>query len=88
MRIDSPAARDSEWSYPRTHPIRFWAGLALVATSMVLIAGFLVLTYSAFTMNSDMAFMTAVTIVFALLADFLLLPPLLMALDGKEKSNA
>jgi len=63
-------------------------GLALVATSMVLIAGFLVLTYSAFTLNSDMAFMTAVTIVFALLADFLLLPPLLMALDGKEKSNA
>jgi len=63
-------------------------GLALVATSVVLIAGFLVLTYSAFTLNSDMAFMTAVTIVFALLADFLLLPPLLMALDGKEKSNA
>jgi predicted RND superfamily exporter protein len=63
-------------------------GLALVVTSIVLIAGFLVLTFSAFTLNSDMAFMTAVTILFAIVADFLLLPPLLMALDGKEKSNA
>jgi predicted RND superfamily exporter protein len=57
-------------------------------TSIVLIAGFLVLTFSAFTLNSNMAFMTAVTILFALLADFLLLPPLLMTLDSKEKSNA
>jgi len=62
-------------------------GLALVVTSLVLIAGFLVLTYSSFTLNSDMAFMTAVTIVFALIADFLLLPPLLMAFDRKENSN-
>ena len=63
-------------------------GLALVVTSIVLIAGFTVLTFSAFTLNSNMAFMTAVTIFFAIVADFLLLPPLLMALDGKEKTNA
>ncbi|MFT5218027.1 MAG: putative RND superfamily exporter protein [Planctomycetota bacterium] len=63
-------------------------GLALVVTSIVLIAGFLVLTFSAFALNSNMALMTAVTIVFAIVADFLLLPPLLMALDSKEKSNA
>ena len=62
-------------------------GLALVVTSLVLIAGFLVLTFSAFALNSNMAFMTAVTIIFALLADFLLLPPILMAFDGKEKSD-
>ncbi len=62
-------------------------GLALVVTSMVLIAGFTVLTFSAFALNSNMAFMTAVTIVFAIVADFLLLPPLLMALDGKDKDN-
>jgi len=62
-------------------------GLALVVTSIVLIAGFLVLTFSAFQLNSNMAFMTAVTIVFAILADFLLLPPLLMALDRKENNN-
>jgi hypothetical protein len=63
-------------------------GLALVVTSIVLIAGFMVLTFSAFALNSNMALMTAVTIFFALIADFLLLPPLLMAVDGKEKSNA
>jgi len=62
-------------------------GLALVVTSIVLISGFFVLTFSAFQLNSDMAVMTAVTIVFAIVADFLLLPPLLMALDGKEHSH-
>jgi predicted RND superfamily exporter protein len=62
-------------------------GLALVVTSIVLVAGFIVLTFSAFALNSNMAVMTAVTIVFALVADFMLLPPLLMALDSKEKMN-
>jgi predicted RND superfamily exporter protein len=62
-------------------------GLALVVTSIVLISGFFVLTFSAFQLNSDMAVMTAVTIIFAIVADFLLLPPLLMALDGKEHSH-
>jgi hypothetical protein len=62
-------------------------GLALVVTSLVLIAGFTVLTFSAFALNSNMALMTAVTIVFAIIADFLLLPPLLMALDGDNKSG-
>ena len=63
-------------------------GLALVVTSLVLIAGFFILTFSAFQLNANMALMTAVTILFAIIADFLLLPPLLMALDTGEKSNA
>jgi predicted RND superfamily exporter protein len=63
-------------------------GLALVGTSLVLVAGFTVLTFSAFALNSSMAFMTAVTIIFAIVADFLLLPPLLMALDGKRSGDA
>ncbi|MCP4982965.1 MAG: MMPL family transporter [Gammaproteobacteria bacterium] len=63
-------------------------GLALVVTSIVLVAGFTVLAFSAFTLNSNMALMTAVTIIFAIVADFLLLPPLLMAVDGKEKNDA
>jgi len=50
-------------------------GLALVATSIVLSLGFLVLMQSAFTLNADMGLMTAITILFALVADFLLLPP-------------
>ena len=61
-------------------------GLALVVTSIVLIAGFLVLAFSAFALNSNMALMTSVTILFALVADFLLLPPLLMAIDGSKRA--
>ncbi len=60
-------------------------GLALVVTSLVLVAGFGVLAFSAFVLNSQMAIMTAVTIVFAIVADFLLLPPLLMAIDRDKK---
>jgi predicted RND superfamily exporter protein len=63
-------------------------GLALVVTSLVLIGGFFVLTFSAFQLNANMALMTAVTIFFAIIADFLLLPPLLMAIDAKEENNA
>ncbi len=62
-------------------------GLALVATSVVLALGFLVLTRSAFILNADMGLMTAATIIFALIADFLLLPTLLMALDKKESEH-
>ncbi|MBL7003721.1 MAG: MMPL family transporter [Gammaproteobacteria bacterium] len=60
-------------------------GLALTVTSIVLTAGFIVLSMSAFNMNADMAIMTAFTISLALLADFLLLPPLLMKLDKDNK---
>ncbi len=62
-------------------------GLALVVTSIVLVAGFTVLTFSAFALNSNMAIMTAVTITFAIIADFLLLPPLLMAIDRKPQGK-
>jgi len=56
-------------------------GMALLVTSVVLVAGFMVLSQSSFKMNSDMGLLTAVTITFALLADFLFLPPLLMRVD-------
>ncbi len=56
-------------------------GTALWTTSVVLMAGFLVLVYSPFELNSGMGLLTAITIGFALLADFLLLPTLLIALD-------
>ena len=62
-------------------------GLALVATSIVLAFGFMILTQSAFTLNSDMGLMTATTIMFAIIADFTLLPALLMALDKKERKH-
>jgi len=57
-------------------------GMALFITSVALIAGFLVLSLSAFELNSGMGQLTAITIAVALLADFLLLPPLLMKLEG------
>jgi hypothetical protein len=62
-------------------------GLALVATSVILALGFLVLTKSAFVLNADMGLMTATTILFALIADFLLLPALLLTLDKKESTH-
>jgi hypothetical protein len=56
-------------------------GTALLVTTLVLIAGFLVLTQSGFKVNADMGLLTAVTIALALVADFLFLPPLLMKVD-------
>ena len=50
-------------------------------TSAVLVAGFLVLAQSTFKQNADMGLLAALTIVFALMADFFLLPQLLMLLD-------
>ncbi len=60
-------------------------GVALWITSAVLVSGFMVLSLSHFTMNGEMGLMTAITITVALLFDLLLLPPLLMSLDSKEK---
>jgi len=57
-------------------------GMALFITSFALVAGFLVLSLSAFELNSGMGQLTAITITAALVADFLLLPPLLMKLEG------
>jgi predicted RND superfamily exporter protein len=56
-------------------------GTALLVTSIVLIAGFMVLSQSPFKLNADMGLLTAITIAFALLADFLFLPPLLMKVE-------
>ncbi|RTZ63449.1 MAG: RND family transporter [Aquificaceae bacterium] len=57
-------------------------GVALWVTSLALIAGFMVLSTSSFELNAGMGLLTSIVIVFALLADFLLLPPLLLKLDG------
>ena len=59
-------------------------GLAMTVTSIVLIAGFMVLTFSPFIMNWGMGLLSAITIAFALIADFLLLPAVLIKLEGGE----
>ena len=57
-------------------------GQAMITTSVSLIAGFLVLTFSGFGMNSAMGLLTAIIVAFALVADLLFLPPLLMKVEG------
>ena len=56
-------------------------GPALVGTSGILVAGFMVLAQSPFDMNSSMGQLASITIVIALLTDLLLLPPLLMKFE-------
>ena len=56
-------------------------GQALLTTSLVLVAGFVVVSFSNFELNSAMGKLTALVITLALMADFLLLPPLLMKFD-------
>jgi predicted RND superfamily exporter protein len=58
-------------------------GRALLVTSIVLVAGFLVLSLSSFELNSGMGLLTAIIIALALAADFLFLPTLLMKIEEK-----
>lgn len=57
-------------------------GVALWVTSIALIGGFLVLASSSFELNSAMGLVVSIVIAFALVCDFLFLPPLLMRLDA------
>jgi len=59
-------------------------GMALWVTTLVLVAGFSVLMFSEFKLNSGMGLLTALAIALALFADFLFLPPLLMKIEEKE----
>ena len=56
-------------------------GTALWITSAVLVAGFLMVASSSFTINAHLGMLTAIIISCALLADFLFLPPLLLLVD-------
>jgi uncharacterized protein len=53
-------------------------GTALFLTSIILVCGFFVLTFSGFQMNVHLGLMTTIAILCALVADFLFLPTLLM----------
>ena len=63
-------------------------GRALTVTTVILVIGFAILATSAFDLNASMGRMTAMTLAIALIADVLLLPPLLMALDRHQASPA
>ena len=61
---------------------------ALFATSVILIAGFAVLTFSSFRLNASMGQLTAIAIGAALIADFILLFRRLLLTGGqKEKTT-
>ncbi|MDG1843738.1 MAG: MMPL family transporter [Nitrospinaceae bacterium] len=62
-------------------------GPALFLTSLILVCGFLVLTFSGFRMNVQLGYMTTISIIFALLADFLFLPTLIMKLSNPITEN-
>jgi predicted RND superfamily exporter protein len=62
-------------------------GIALLVTTIVLVAGFGVLTFSTFKMNMDMGIMTAMTIGIALIVDFFFLPALLLKTDKRGSSQ-
>ena len=59
-------------------------GHALWTTTTVLCLGFLVFATSGFELSWALGLLVTLTLVFALLADFLLLPPLLMAIDRRK----
>ncbi|WP_299226644.1 efflux RND transporter permease subunit [uncultured Psychroserpens sp.] len=59
-------------------------GKALVTTTLVLIAGFAILSTSSFALNSYMARITVIIIISALLIDFILLPSLLILTSKKD----
>ena len=74
-RMDSPGA---------VHYAFQTVGTPIWITSVALTAGFLLLTFSGFRPTSDLGLMSAFTIIFALLLDFLLLPSLLMMVDERS----
>ncbi|GAA3599914.1 efflux RND transporter permease subunit [Flavivirga amylovorans] len=63
-------------------------GKALVTTTIVLLAGFAVLSTSSFALNSYMARITVIIILAALIIDFILLPSLLILTSKKEAVSA
>jgi predicted RND superfamily exporter protein len=62
-------------------------GTALWVTTAILVAGFAVLALSTFKINGSMGLLTAVTLVMAIVIDFLLLPALLLLLDGRRNDR-
>ena len=60
-------------------------GRPLFTTTMILVLGFLVFATSGFVISWMLGLLVALTIGFALLCDFLLLPPLLIAIDRKTQ---
>lgn len=68
-----------------SHTFRL-VGPAMAVTTIALVAGFLVLTFSDYKMSADMGLLSAITVSVALVMDFLLLPALLLKLSSGERN--
>jgi len=76
-----PVQQSIEYAYASVGP-------AIIFTSIVLMAGFLMMTFLAdFRVNSDMATMTSLVLAIALVFDLIALPALIMTIEGKEQSS-
>ncbi|MBX2885934.1 MAG: MMPL family transporter [Granulosicoccus sp.] len=62
-------------------------GVALLATTFALTAGFAVLATSSFQVNSHLSIVSAITIVVALIVDLLLIPPILLLMDNYKNEK-
>jgi len=62
-------------------------GKAIITTTVVLAAGFFVLAFSSFDVNASMGLMVGITIIIALIWDFLFLPSLLIKVDNIEDTR-
>lgn len=77
----------SEHGYAPEDAVRYafqTVGGALITTTAVLMSGFLLFCMSDFLLTRDMGILTTLIIGLALIADFLLLPPLLLAVDKRS----
>ncbi len=62
-------------------------GKALWVTTLIMIAGFIVLAFSSYKLNVEMGILTVMAVGVALAMDFLLLPSLLMFMDKDKQCN-
>ena len=62
-------------------------GVALVATSIILVLNFAVMAFSSFQPAASLGLLTAITIFLALVVDFLFFAPLLLAMDKRRATK-
>ena len=76
-----------QYGYDTEQSIRYaftTAGKALFTTTVVLVAGFLIFSFSPFVPTAQVGVLTAMIIGFALIADLTLLPALLLTVDRRS----
>jgi predicted RND superfamily exporter protein len=76
-----------EKKLPPTEAVRYafnTVGTAMWVTTLALVTGFIILSFSGFAVNAQMGLLSAITISLALLLDFFFLPALLMKVDSKK----